>query len=249
MPAALNPRFAEASFDKQNTAIVGKEKAQTLLNKMNLSAITVHEGRDYINAQNQTSPSPAAMAIVKEVMRDDPLPLAITIGGPLTNLAEALKLKPEIANKMEVVWIGGGDFPSGGWEYNLSTDINAAKYVFEQSQIPVTQIPVSAYRQMQYSVAEMRVDFRPLSDTTRWLYSLYTELPDFVEMGGSLTMVDHPLVLLTALSTESSYSENVNARAILPDSAYGEILHDRSIKVYTRLDARLTFADFLNVEA
>jgi inosine-uridine nucleoside N-ribohydrolase len=72
-------------------------------------------------------------------LRDDPL-LIVTCGGPLTNIAAALRLNPSIASKIKLVWIGGAADAAGGYEYNLSTDIAAARYVLEESSVPVWQI-------------------------------------------------------------------------------------------------------------
>jgi len=189
--------------------------------------------------------SAAAQAIVAEARRDDVLPLYYTCGGPLTNLAAALKLDPNIASRMTVVWIGGGRYPEGGWEYNLATDADAARYVIEQSNVPLWQVPQNAYRQMQYSIAEMTADLRPISPLTRWLYDQFTNPPDFVDLGGTWPLGDQPLVLLTALSTESSRFTDQPAHRIGDDFSYGPEIPGRSVRVYEQLDARLTFADFL----
>ncbi|WP_181405050.1 nucleoside hydrolase [Aestuariibacter sp. GS-14] len=242
----LDPNLAKFTYGTEDTAQAGAQKATALLRLLNLEQIPVAYGFDYLERQHQ-APSAAARAIVDEAMKDSELPLFFTCGGPLTNLAEALKLAPDIAKRMTVIWIGGGDYPKGEHEYNLATDLQAAKYVIEQTYVPVWQIPVSAYRQMQYSVAEMRLDFKPISPSTEWLYNQYTHLPPFVDMGGSLTMGDHPLVTFTALSTQSSLNEMRFARAINADGTYAEELNNRTIRVFHSVDARLTFADFLAV--
>jgi len=187
----------------------------------------------------------AARAIVAEARRDDALPLYYTCGGPLTNLAAALKLDPGIAERMTVVWIGGGPYPAGGWEYNLATDAEAARYVIEQSSVPLWQVPQNAYRQMQFSIAEMAADLRPISPFTRWLYDRFTTPPDFVDLGGAWPLGDQPLVLLTALSSESSQFTDLQAHHINDDFSYGPPIPGRTVRVYQQLDARLTFGDFL----
>jgi len=53
-----------------------------------------------------------------------------------------------------VIWIGGGEWPAGGREYNLSNDIEAANLVF-RSKIEVWQLPSSLYRMMAVSYAEL----------------------------------------------------------------------------------------------
>lgn len=243
--AGLNPEMLKLSKHGSDSALEGKDRVIELLKQIDTGDIPIVAGRDLRNAATTAKPSSAALAIVKEAMRDDELPLLFTSGGPLTNLAEALKLEPKIAQRMTLIWIGGGNYPAGGWEYNLSTDLESAKYVFENTTIPVWQIPQATYRQMQYSVAEMGSDFRPISPLTHWLYDFYTTIPKFVEIGGSLTMGDHPLVLLSAISTESSIYADFNARQILHDSTYGEELPNRKIRVFSQVDLRLTFSDFI----
>lgn len=187
----------------------------------------------------------AVRAIVAEAMREDALPLFFACGGPLTNLAAALAIEPRIASRMTLVWIGGGGYPDGGWEYNLAVDPDAARTVIERSAIPVWQVPQPAYRQMQLSIAEMRTELYPISDFTHWLYAQFTHPPDFVKLDGAWPMGDSPLVLLTAISAESSASRMLPARAIRPDLRYGDPIPGRTIRVFERLDARLCHADFL----
>jgi Inosine-uridine preferring nucleoside hydrolase len=191
------------------------------------------------------APSAAARAIVAEALRDDPLPLVFSCGGPLTNLAEALRLEPAIAARMTVIWIGGGGYPDGGWEYNLAADPPAARFVLEETAVPVWQVPQPAYRLMQVSVAEMEADMEPISEFATWLYSKFTSPPEFVVLGGSWPMGDSPPVLLTAISAESSHYRDIPARRINSDLTYGEEIPGRTVRVYEDIDLRLTWADFL----
>ncbi|WP_161989111.1 nucleoside hydrolase [Sphingomonas glacialis] len=188
--------------------------------------------------------SAAAQAIVAEAMRDDPLPLFITCGGPLTNIAAALRIEPRIAARATLVWIGGGAYPDGHWEYNLAGDIAAARHVIEESAIPLWQVPQPAYRQLQMSVAEMSVRLRGASPLGRWLYDRFLQLPAFIKIGGSWAMGDSATVLLTALSAESSLSVVRPARRIQLDGRYGEEIPGRTARVFNVLDTRLTIEDF-----
>lgn len=227
------------------TAAAGRDVALDLLRRAALrSAPPVVAGAETFGA-GAGQLSPAARAIVAEAMRDDPLPLFITCGGPLTNIAAALRLQPAIARRATLVWIGGGAYPDGGWEYNLATDVEAARQVIERSAMPLWQVPQDAYRQMQSSVAELRVRMRPISSLGAWLYERFTDPPDFVDLGGSWPLGDSPTVLLTAISQESSRYTERNARAIAPDLAYGPEISGRLIRAYHALDARVTFEDFV----
>jgi hypothetical protein len=239
--SALDPKFP-SDAGKGQSVRTGVELVQELVKRMGL------ENRPAVAAGSEDfspGPSDAARAIIAEALRDDALPLFVTCGGPLTNIAAALRLEPAIARKMTVIWIGGGAWPAGGWEYNLMTDIEAARLVIERSGVPFWVVPQPAYRQMQYSVAELDADMRPISPLTEWLYDRFTTPPAWVDIGGAWPLGDSPLVLLSAISAESSRYRHLPARRILRDGRYGAAIPGRSVRVYEQLDVRLALGDFL----
>lgn len=239
--SALHPNFAQGDL-KARSAAKGREVALELMRQARLpNRPPVMAGTDQ---PGSLAASDAARAIVAEAMRDDPLPLYFTCGGPLTNLAAALAIEPKIASRMTVIWIGGGTWPKGGWEYNLSCDAEAARRVIEQSAVPLWQVPLNAYRQMQYPVSALRTELRSLSKFGAWLYDRFTTPPDFIDVGGTWPLGDSPLVLLSAINVESSEAVEREARRILPDLSYGDPIPGRTIRVFERLDARLAFEDF-----
>jgi inosine-uridine nucleoside N-ribohydrolase len=64
-------------------------------------------------------------------------------------------MEPKIAEKdVTVIWIGGRDWPAGGWEYNLCSDIHAANAVFK-SDVTLWQVPRNVYRMMPVSFMEL----------------------------------------------------------------------------------------------
>ncbi|MBU6267050.1 MAG: nucleoside hydrolase [Sphingomonadales bacterium] len=239
--SALNARFVEPALAGHSAAIAADIARECLRRTVRGTPIPVAAGTEDFSL----APSPAARGIVAEAMRDDPLPLILTCGGPLTNVAAALRLQPAIAARMTVVWIGGGGYPDGGWEYNLATDETAARAVIEQSTVPIWQVPQPAYRQMQFSVAEMATEMRAISPLGRWLYDHFTHPPAFIDVGGAWPLGDSPLALLTAVSAESSRAVDRPARRILAEGRYGAEIPGRNVRVFEQLDARLAWADFL----
>ncbi len=117
--------------------------------------------------------------------------------------------------------------------------------MIEESAVTLWQIPQPTYRQLQYSVAEMAADLRGISPFSRWLYDRFTAPPDFVTLGGTWPMGDSPLVLLTALTSESSHHTDQPARRINPDNSYGEEIGGRTVRVFEQIDTRLVMGDFL----
>ena len=86
----------------------------------------------------------------------DPHPLFIACQGSLTDLASAIRMEPAICDRMTAIWIGGGMYPEGGFEFNLMQDIAAAN-VLMNSRMPVWQVPIMTYKQMTVSLAESQL--------------------------------------------------------------------------------------------
>lgn len=113
--------------------------------------------------------SPGARLIIEEALRDDERPLYIAFLGPLTDMASALLIEPEIAKRnITVIWIGGRDWPTGGWEYNLKNDICAANVVFK-SEVALWQVPRNVYRMMPVSFAELWTKVHPYGEIGKYL--------------------------------------------------------------------------------
>ena len=133
------------------------DEVMKILDLMELAGrVTVADGAEgAIPDQNAPVQSAGADLIIREAMKDDPRPLHIAFLGPITDMASALLMEPRIAEKnLRVIWIGGGEWPFGGPEYNLSNDIEAANVVF-RSKLQVWQIPSSVYRMVAVSYAEL----------------------------------------------------------------------------------------------
>jgi hypothetical protein len=185
-----------------------------------------------------------ARVILDESRRDDTLPLFVACGGPLTNVATALRDDPSLADRMELVWIGGGEHPDGAWEYNLMLDLAAARFVFNDSNVRITQIPQHVYRQCLMSIAELERELSMAGELGTWLYSCFNDPPEFAKIGAVWPMGDSPPVLITTFATESSRHRRVAAPWIEEDGSYAVHPRARSLTLYDTIDTRLLFADF-----
>ncbi|MFO1400856.1 MAG: nucleoside hydrolase, partial [Steroidobacteraceae bacterium] len=244
----LNPQFPAPDGKQGATAAAGRALAEAVVAQVRPARRPLIAGGAERALADVAAPqdSAAARAIVAEALREDPLPLYCTCGGPLTNVASALLLEPRIAERMTVVWIGGAGYPQGGWEYNLASDVRAAQVVFNHCNVPLWQVPQPAYRSCQLAIAEMETDFAAAGATGRWLLRQFQGMrPDWLKLGGTWPMGDSPLVLATALSSESSELAERPAPLIADDMRYGEAAGARTIRVYGRIDFRLLLGDFL----
>lgn len=202
----------------------------------------------------------AAKYIVEEAMRDDKRPLYIVCGAGLTTIASALLMKPEIAQRMTLVWIGGPEYPEFAYpppnaqpvEYNIGIDIKAAQVVFNYSSIPIWQVPRDSYRQAIVSLAELKNRMNEKGALAKYMLLKLNEL--LVKADGTLgetyVMGDNPLTLLSVLQTswekDPASSKYVVKKSPLINNngAYEENKSARNIRVYTHIDTRLMFEDF-----
>lgn len=147
------------------------DETKLLLRLMGLEgAVRVEAGASHAMPDEATPvDSPGARLIIEEALKDDKRPLHIAFYGPLTDMASALRLEPQIEKRnLRVIWIGGGVWPSGGREYNLSNDIHAANVVMK-STLEVWQVPRSTYRTMGVTYAELIEKVYPQGEIGKYL--------------------------------------------------------------------------------
>lgn len=97
--------------------------------------------KGYIESPENPPASPAALDLIERAENGDGRPLYVaTIGAP-TNVAAALMLKPSIADKIVVVWLGGHSLrmPHTN-EFNLNQDLIASRHLFSCG-VPLIHMP------------------------------------------------------------------------------------------------------------
>ena len=256
-------------FDASNeTATNAVKKAKELLSVMKLQdRFSIFEGSNLQLKDSKTpNVSEGAKAIVKEAMRDDvKTPLYILCGAGLTEIASAYLMEPKIADRIVLVWIGGPEYtdlatPPPGYtslEYNLGIDIIAGQVVFNDSKIPIWQIPRNAYRETLLAYSELLLKVKPHGKTGEYLTEKIEGLMKRVQQfnlhtGETYIMGDSPLVLLTVLQSSfeadpsSSFYTNKQSPLINAQGLYEVNSNGRNIRVYNHLDRRMMFEDFFN---
>jgi inosine-uridine nucleoside N-ribohydrolase len=212
-------------------------------------------------ARDQPIESDAATAIVAEAMRRDDLPLFVTCGGGLTEIASAWLLEPRIAARTTLVWIGGGEYDgvasppdTSAVEYNAAIDPIAIQVVFNDSSLPVWQVPRDVYRMATASRAELLTRVATCGELGRHLFDCLGRVVDRLSssglhLGETFILGDNPLVLLTALQTSfhpdpaSSPSTIRSCPRVLDSGAFEATSDGRPIRVFTGLDTRLMLDD------
>jgi inosine-uridine nucleoside N-ribohydrolase len=243
------------------TGAAARKKAEELLNAMGaVGDVPTYAGASApLTSRTRPQESKGARAIVKEAMRTNTtLPLYVCGGGALTDIASALLLEPAVASKCTLVWIGGGDYPAGGHEYNFDQDPLAAQVVFNDTSVPIWQVNQHAYVQCLVTLTELQLKVRPWGNTGQYLYGqllnqLVTLSKNHFQVGEAYVLGDSPLVLLTALQntydatgsagTGTSQFTTMYAPRLNEDGTYVAQSSGRQIRVYTSIDTRVMFED------
>jgi purine nucleosidase len=152
-------------------------------------------------------PLPAGANLLVNLIRANPGQITILALGPLTNLALALRLAPDIAGKVQEVVAMGGSFDSHepAAEFNVRCDPEAAHIVFTAAW-PLRLLGLDVTRQVLFS----REDFRRLPDANPALRLLKSQAPGWIdvveeqgwESGGCAL---HDAVAVAALLDESLF--------------------------------------------
>ena len=96
-----------------------------------------HEGTLHDDLASETVSAESAPQRLVARLRERPGELDVAAIGPLTNVAEALQLEPEVARWIRHLWVMGGSFGDERSEHNFKSDDLAAQLVLNAG-IPTT---------------------------------------------------------------------------------------------------------------
>ncbi|MDO4901091.1 nucleoside hydrolase [Actinomyces sp.] len=241
----------------------GRERVETLLATMGVTGVDLYDGDDR-GFGAYDGPTAASRFIVDEAMRGDDRPLFLVAGGSLGDVARAFKAEPAIAERLTLIWIGGGEHPGlayvpeGGtdMEYNLALDAASARYVFNDTEARIWQIPRDVYRSATVSMPTIRRGCARAGGVGTYLLDELNQVREMVSgmahPGATYVLGDQPLVLLSSLQTTfepdaaSSYYDVIPTPRIADDGTYRYPQNTRPMRRYRRIDNRLLFDDMFD---
>jgi inosine-uridine nucleoside N-ribohydrolase len=151
-PEKFNMRgfYAAPFFNSNSTGPAdGMEKSYneilsllSLMKRDDLKNIVKRGSEKYLPSETEAVDSPAARGVADLAMGHSPeKPLYVVAIGAITNVASALLIKPEIKDRVVIVWLGGHarEWPDTR-EFNMAQDVAAARVVFN-SGAAVVQLP------------------------------------------------------------------------------------------------------------
>jgi inosine-uridine nucleoside N-ribohydrolase len=245
------------------TAEASAALASEILRLMGRS-VRVHAGATAKMASaHEPQHAPGVQAIIDEAMRaDTDLPLFVAVGGGLTEVASALLIEPRIADRLTLVWIGGDAWPAGGTgETNFNIDRHAAQTIYNETSLPIWQVPRKVYATTVVSASELQAYVAPHGAIGDWLYRKVADAPlrfrKALNMGETWTLGDNPLVVLTALADwgPSSFRpfryerfgsnpfDEVIAPRLNDDGTFTARSEGRKIRIFSGIDTRLMLQD------
>ncbi|ASN22443.1 twin-arginine translocation pathway signal [Arthrobacter sp. YN] len=223
-----NPMFGPP----EGMAKLGADLAEDLLSVLKPhEPASVHAGPD-APFDGQARETAAARAIISAVKAPGHTRVILVCAGPLTNVADALLLQPDIASMFTLVWVGGSARGDDEEEYNYFTDAAAARFVLDNQELAVWQFPSETYRKVVISVAELDYSLRNGGPVGTWLWERFNslEVPDFVKFGPLWCLGDNAPLIVTALDDITCTYEETSA---VPYR-----------RIYTSVDTRLIISDF-----
>jgi len=123
----------------------------SLMDRDDLKAAVKKGSLSYLPSETSPVDSPAARDLAERAMQYTPeKPLYVISIAAITNIASALLLKPEIKDRIVVIWLGGNaHFWPDTREFNMMQDVAAARVIFGCGaalvQLPCMGV-VSAFR-------------------------------------------------------------------------------------------------------
>ena len=181
--------------------------------------------------------------------------------GAVTNVASALIKNPEIGKNMTVLWVGGSNYPAGGYEFNSFNDIHASN-VLLSSEADIWMLPAEVYSTLQVGFEELYLKVAPYGKIGKYLYeNMIHENNRIAEMmrknmpqknpsdylafpnGGSWAFGDSCAIGLL-LSTNSGDFDIVTAPRIMQDGRYSIPENGKKIRYYKNVNTRFILEDF-----
>ena len=117
-------------------------KILTLNGREDLKKNVYKGSENFLNDETTPVISDAVNDLIDRAMQySTDKPLYVVGIGAITNIASALILKPEIAERIVIVWLGGNAaHMTGRKEFNLNQDTLAGRIIFNYD-VPLVQIP------------------------------------------------------------------------------------------------------------
>ena len=247
-PKLLVQGILAEHFNEEGSMQRSYDEIKTILEAMQME-VPVCKGQLGKMSEDMV-PSEAVDFIRKEALREDSHPLYILCQGAITNVAMALKLYPEIKDKIRVIWIGThGEAPSKApfREFNAGNDIEAANLVLSGG-VDLWLVPSSVYCTIHIGIAEIERRIKPCGAIGQHLFQQmvdYNMTPAAGwTQGESWSLGDSPAIAL-AINPNCGKFKEIPAPVVAEDTSSEVDESKPIIRVYTEIDSRYILEDMI----
>lgn len=202
---------------------------------------SIHEKQD----------APGVQFMIEEARKADGK-IFIAAQGAMTNVASAINTEPDIAEKIIILWNGGGPYPKGRAKFNVMQDPDAVRAVLAGGA-EIWQTPQDVYASLEVSLAELSRRVRPCGKIGAYLYEQLTAenlaafRPEFLlRSGENWTLGDNTTAAVLLMNVFRGNWHMEHAPLIKEDLTYAENPNGKMIRVYDSIDVRFTLEDFFS---
>lgn len=240
-------------FNRPGSVQRSYDEIQTIIKAMDID-VPVFMGEEGPLTQNQDTISRASQFIIDEALREDDKPLFILCQGAITNVASALRRKPEIKDKLTIIWIGthGDEVKQPPFrEFNAGNDIDSANFVLS-SGVNLWIVPSNVYITVTVGIAELKKKVYPCGKIGQHLvdnlisYNLSDEAG--WTQGESWSLGDSPAIALAINPGAGHY--HMAPAPIIGDETQTLKMTDEQmatrpiVRIYDDIDSRYVLEDF-----
>jgi len=200
----------------------------------------------YLEAQYRPTESAAAWDLIKRARQAREEPLYVLALGAITNVASALLLAPDIADRIVVVWLGGHPpYWPDTVEFNLRQDMLAARVLFD-SGVALVQIPCALVaEQLRTTLSELERYVGGCGAIGGYLVSIFR---DYVSdrFAASKVIWDISTVAY-AVHPGWMASELRPSPVLCPDATWGPVCQDRHpVRIIRHIDRDAVYGDLFS---
>ena len=200
----------------------------------------------YFHESKQINPASQKMI---ELARKNEHTTIIAIGA-ITNVAVAIHSAPDIAKKIDIIWLGGHSFLSkDNNEFNFKQDIDAVRTAFN-SKARLAVIPCkNVASQLSTTIFELEHYIGNLGEVGVYLCKIFKDMESKITktkkdlIGRSITLWDMSAVAYF-INKDWFSTQEISCPRIADDTSYVMTKHKHKIIFVNDLDRQKIFQDF-----
>jgi purine nucleosidase len=168
----------DRSTSPEDGMLKSYDEIRRVLEKLGRSheGFVFHGSASWLAAPDRPVPSAAVDDLITRARAERDTPLYVVAIGAITNVASALLMVPDIAERIIVVWLGGNPhyWPTAT-EFNVYQDMLAARTIFD-SGVALVHVPCLAVtEQLRISLPEMERFAQGRNAAGDYLFEIFSE--------------------------------------------------------------------------